>query len=103
MDCTFRILTNDKETFEKLKKSADAYSEKGLIIINSKCDSFDFLQQFDVEMLIVPVGLGGWEEDCFYYDGEMKECGEDVTDKFDTSKYEPIIWKEQNIPKDPFQ
>lgn len=100
MDCTFRILTKDNKTFEKLIKLADAYSNKGLIIINAKCDSLDFLKKFDVEMLITPSDIEN--KDCFYFDGDLKECNEEIIAKFDSARYEPLIWKEPNNQNTPF-
>ena len=102
MDCIFRILTKDKETYEKLKKSADAHSEKGLIIIHAKCGSFEFLKKFNVEMLITPATIGEGEDDCFYYNGQMKECSSEIFEMFDVSKYEPLVWKDETIEDTPF-
>jgi len=101
MDCKFRILTKDKKTFEKLKEYADGWNEKGLIIIEKKCDFFEFLKVFNIEMLITPFKADEGIVDCFYFDGEMKECNKKILDKFDMKKFEPIIWKEainNNIP-----
>ena len=91
MDCKFRILTKNQKTFDELKKYADGISQKGLIIIEAKCEFLDVLKKFDIEVLITPFRVG--EVDCFYFDGEMKECDKKIFQKFDISKYEPIIWK----------
>jgi len=93
MDCKFRILTHNKETFEKLKEFASGLSEKGLIVIEAKCDFFEFLKQFDIEMLMSPFRSGEGSVDCFYYDGEIKDCNEKILEKFNTKNYEPINWK----------
>jgi len=92
MDCKFRILTKDKETFEKLKNYASGWSEKGLIIIDSKCDFLEILKKFNVEILITPFRTGEGNIDCFYYDEEIKDCNEDILEKFDMQKFEPIEW-----------
>ena len=92
MECKFRILTKNKETFEKLKEYADGWS-KNLLIIDANCDFFEFLKDFDVEMLMAPFRAGEGEIDCFYFDGEMRECSEEILEKFDMSKFEPVIWK----------
>ena len=93
MDCKFRILINDKETFEKLKEYASGWSEKGLVIIVAKCDFLEVLKKFNVEILITPFRSGEGNIDCFYYDGEIKDCNEDILEKFDMLKFEPIEWK----------
>ena len=102
MDCKFRILINDKETFEKLKEYASGWSEKGLVIIDSKCDFLETLKKFNIEMLITPFRSGEGNIDCFYYDGEMKECNEEILEKFDMQKFEPIEWKETKEDDLPF-
>ena len=58
MDCKFRILTEDRETFEKLKEYASGWSEKGLIIIDAKCDFLEILKKLNIEMLITPFRRG---------------------------------------------
>jgi len=93
MDCKFRILTKDKETFEKLEEYASGWSEKGLVIIDSKCDFVEVLKKFNVVMLITPFRSGEGNIDCFYYDGEIKDFNEDILEKFDMLKFEPIEWK----------
>jgi len=45
MDCKFKILTKDNNTFEILKTKADGFSKKGFII-NAKCE---FLDKFDMK------------------------------------------------------
>ena len=100
MDCKFRVLTKDKETFKKLKKYASGWS-KNLIIIDTKCNFFEFLKNFNVEMIITPFRAGEGEIDCFYYNGEIKDCNKKILKKFDMSKFEPILWKEiknEDIP-----
>ena len=101
MDCKFRILTKDKNSFEKLKKYASGYS-KNLLIIDAKCDFLEFLKHFDVEMLITPFKAGVGYIECFYFDGDIKECDDKVLEKFDMSKFEPIKWKKINNDKLPF-
>jgi len=101
MDCTFRILTKDKKTFEKLKEYADGWNEKGLIIIEKKCDFFEFLKVFNIEMLITPFRVEGIV-DCFYFNGKMSECDKKILNKFDMKKFEPIIWKTMNNKDIPF-
>ena len=73
MDCKFRILTKNRETFEKLKNYASGWSEKGLIIIYAKCNFLENLKKFNIEMLITPFRSGEGNIDCFYYDGEIKK------------------------------
>ena len=97
MDCVFRILTKRKKFLKKLKELADAYSEKGFIIINSKWDLFEFLKKYDVEMLITLISVGGDEEEYFYYDGDMEEYKREIYEKFDVWKYEPFIWKKEIV------
>jgi len=92
MDCKFRILSNDKETFEKLKEYSSGWSEKGLIIIDAKCDFLEILKKFNIEMLITSFISGEGYIDCFYYDGEIKKCSEEILEKFDMQKFEPIEW-----------
>ena len=101
MDCKFKVLTKDKKTFEKLKEFASGWS-KNLLIIESKCSFFEYLKIFDVEMLITPFKLGEGEIDCFYYDGEIKDCNKEILEKFDMSKFEPIEWKNINDMDIPF-
>ncbi len=93
MDCKFRILTKDKKTYDKLKKYAEGWSEKGLIIIGAKCNYIEFLKNFDVKMLITPFRAGEGIVDCFYYEGEMKDCNKEILNEFDMQNYEPIEWK----------
>jgi len=102
MDCKFRILTKDKKTFEKLKEYAEGWSEKGLIIIDKKCDFFEFLKDFDIEILITPFRAGEGIIDCFYVDGKIQECNKKILDKFNMTKFEPIIWKTMNNNDIPF-
>jgi len=102
MDCIFRVLSEDKKTFDELKDFASGYSEKGLLIINAKCDFFEILKNYNFEMLITPLSISGEVEDCFYFDGEMRECSDEIINKFDMSKYEPIIWKSDNFDDVPF-
>ena len=52
------------------------------------------LKKFNVEMLITPFRSGEGNIDCFYYDGEIKDCNEEILEKFDMQKYDPIEWKE---------
>jgi len=94
MDCKFRVLTRDKKTFEKLKEYASGWSEKGLIIVDAKCDFLETLKKFNVEMLITSFRSGEGNIDCFYYDGEIKNCDEEILEKFNMQEYEPIKWKE---------
>jgi len=95
MDCRFRILTKNQELFEELKKYADGWSEKGLIIVNLKCNFLDILKSFDVEVLITPYRIGEGEVNCIYFDGNiMWNCNDEIIEKFNIEKYEPIIWKE---------
>ena len=93
MDCKFRILTKNKKTFEKLKEYASGWSEKKLIIIDGKCDFLDVLKKFNVEILITPFRSGEGYVDCFYYDGEIKDCNKEILKKFDMKNYEPIEWR----------
>ena len=102
MDCKFRILTKNRETFEKLKNYASGWSEKGLIIIDAKCDFLDILKKFNVEMLITPFRSGEGNIDYFYYDGEVKKCNKEILEKFDMQKYKPIKWKETKEDDLPF-
>ena len=99
MDCKFRILTKNKKNFEKLKEYADGWSEKGLIIIEAKCDYIEFLKNFETEMLITPFRAGEGIVDCFYYDGKMKECNNKILNKFDMKNYEPLCWKKTEEKK----
>ena len=92
MDCKFRVLTKDKNTFEKLKEYSIGWS-KNLLIIDAKCDFLEILKNYDVEMLITPFRIGEGYIDCFYFYGEMKECDDEVLEKFDMSKFEPIKWE----------
>ena len=101
MDCKFKILTKDEKTYIKLKKYADGWSKKGLIIIEKNCDFFDFLKKFDIEMLITPFSFEG-NLDCFYYDGIMKDCNKEILKKFDTQNYEPIEWGMIDVDDIPF-
>ena len=94
MDCKFRVLTRDKKTFEKLKEYASGWSEKGLIIVDAKCDFLETLKKFNVEMQITSFRSGEGNIDCFYYDGEIKNCDEEILEKFNMQEYEPIKWKE---------
>jgi hypothetical protein len=48
------------------------------------------------------LSISGEVEDCFYFDGEMRECSDEIINKFDMSKYEPIIWKSDNFDDVPF-
>jgi len=75
MDCKFRILTKNLKTFDELKEYADGISQKGLIIFDAKCDFLEVLKKFDIEALITPFGI---EEDCFYFDGEIKNCDKKI-------------------------
>ncbi len=102
MNCIFRIISKDKKTFDKLKEFASGYSEKGLLIINAKCDFFEILKNYNVEMLITPLSISGEVENCFYFDGEMRECISEIIDKFDALKYEPITWKSDYFDDVPF-
>ena len=102
MDCKFRVLTKDRETFEKLKEYASGWSEKGLIIIDLKCNFLEVLKKFNIEMLITPFRSGEGNIDCFYYDGEMKDCNKKILEKFDMIKYEPVKWKETKEDNLPF-
>jgi len=94
MDCKFRILIKDKETFKKLKNYASGWSEKGLIIIDAKCDFLEILKKFNLEMLITPFRSGEGYIDYFYYDREIKDCNKKILEKFNIKNYEPIKWKE---------
>jgi len=52
-------------------------------------------------MLLTPFSTGEGNVDCFYYDGEMKNCDQKILKKFDMSKFEPIKWnniKEDDLP-----
>ena len=91
MDCRFRILTKDENTFNQLKKYANGWS-KNLIIIENKCNFLDFLKQFDIEILITPFNTIKII-DCFYFNKELFDCDDEILNKFDMSKYEPIQWK----------
>jgi len=102
MDCKFRVLTKDRETFEKLKEYASGWSEKGLIIIDLKCNFLEVLKKFNIEMLITPFRSGEGNIDCFYYDGEMKDCDKKILEKFDMIKFEPVKWKETKEDNLPF-
>jgi len=101
MDCKFRILTKDKETFKKLKEYASGWSEN-FIIIDSKCGFFEFLKNFNIEMIITPFRAGEGEIDCFYYESEIKNCNKEILEKFDMSKLEPISWKNMEDKDVPF-
>jgi len=101
MECQFRILTQNKEVFEKLKKCAVGWSNKGLIIIQKKCDYLEELKKFDVKILITPCEYP-INRDCFYFDEEIKECNEKILKKFDMEKYEPIKWKTEEKQDLPF-
>ena len=101
MDCRFRFLTKDKKSFDKLKPFADGFSKKGLIIIDKKCSFFETLdlKKLNVEVLITP--LNSLQNDCFYYDGEIKNCNKKILEKFNMENFEPIEWKkieEKDIP-----
>jgi hypothetical protein len=103
MDCIFRILTKDKELFESLKKEADGWSKKGLIIFNNiKCYYFYEFEDLDIEMLVTPFRIEEGVVDGFYFDGELKDINEEILEKFDMQKYEPIIWKEWDNDEIPF-
>lgn len=93
MDCIFRIIAN--ENFDELKQYADGWSKKGIIIIFSKCDNIEFFKQFrNIEMLITA------QNDCFYYKDEILDCNDEIIEKFDMRKFEPIIWKKDESEED---
>lgn len=93
MDCKFRVLTKDKETFKKLKNFASGWSEKKLVIIEAKCNFLEVLKKFNIEMLMTPFRSGKGYIDCFYYDGKIKDCNKEILERFNMQKYEPIEWK----------
>jgi len=102
MDCKFRILTKNRETFEKLKSYANGWSEKGLLVVFAKCEFLEELKKFDVEILISPVKSPEGGNDCFYFNKSLKECDKNILKKFDMEKFEPIVWKEMEDKELPF-
>jgi len=99
MDCKFRILTKNRETFEKLKSYADGWSEKGLLVIFAKCNFLEELKKFDIEILISPFK---GDNDCFYFNKSLKDCEKNILEKFDMETFEPIAWKEIDEKELPF-
>ena len=93
MECIFRVLAKDEKTFEKLQQYASGIGKEKLIIIYAKCDFFEVLKNFNIEILITPHRNGEGVIDCFYYDKEIKECDKKILNKFDMKKYEPIKWR----------